>query len=77
MNDTQFESFDIESILKPTDNCTVLMNMYWIVKDEKVFRSLRTKVWQCNKFESVVKRVIESYPGCEVRFLEYAYVKKD
>lgn len=77
MNDKLFESFDIESILVPSDNDTVLMNMYWIVKDEKIFRSIKTKVWQCNKFESVVKNVIESYPGCEVRYIEYAYVHKD
>lgn len=77
MNEEIFDTYALEELLKPNNNSTVKMGFYWIVKDGNVFRHKITKVWQCNIHESVVKNVLDTYPGCEIKYLPYAYVPKD
>ena len=76
MNEKIFNSYDIEDLLIPSDNSTVKMQMYWLVKDGKVSQHKITKVWQCNKIKSIVEQISSSLPGTEVIFLPYAYIKE-
>ena len=76
MNDKIFDTYDIDTLLTPSDNSTVKMDMYWIVVDKKVFRHKITKVWQCNKNKSIVEGLAQSIPNPEVLLLPYAYTKE-
>lgn len=76
MNNLSFDAYDIEELLTPSENSTVHMDMYWIVKDEKVYRHKITNVWQCHKNKSFIDETAKNISGAEVRFLPYAYVPK-
>lgn len=76
MNNLSFDAYNMEELLKPSDNSTVKMDMYWIVKDGNVYRHKITKVWQCNKHKTVVDEIAKNIDGTEVVFLPYAYVPK-
>ncbi|EHU8780960.1 hypothetical protein N0S44_000190 [Escherichia coli] len=76
MNDKIFDTYNIDTLLTPSDNSTVKMDMYWIVVDKKVFRHKITKVWQCNKNKSIVEGLAQCIPNAEVLFLPYAYTKE-
>lgn len=76
MNEKVFNAYPMESLLAPTDNSTVKMNMYWLVKDGNVFQHKLTKVWQCNKNKGIVDLVAETVPGSSVMLLPYAYVRE-
>ncbi|GAB0881839.1 hypothetical protein [Escherichia phage BF17] len=76
MNERIFNSYDMEDLLIPSDNSTVKMQMYWLVKDGKVFQHKVTKVWQCNKNKSIVDALATAFPGVEVVFLPFAYIKE-
>ena len=76
MNDKIFDTYDIDTLLTPSDNSTVKMQMYWLVKDGKVFQHKVTKVWQCNKNKSIVEGLAQCIPNAEVLFLPYAYTKE-
>ncbi|UTS53436.1 hypothetical protein UES1_061 [Escherichia phage UE-S1] len=76
MNDKIFDTYNIDTLLTPSDNSTVKMDMYWIVVDKKVFRHKITKVWQCNKNKSIVEGLAQCIPNAEVLFFPYAYTKE-
>lgn len=76
MNKLTFDATPINELLVPSEGSTVKMNMYWIVKDGNVFRHKITKVWQCNKNESIVKMIANTVDGAEVVFMPYAYIKE-
>lgn len=77
MNEKQFDTYPLEKLLTPSNNSTVKMGLYWVVKDGNVFKHNLTNVWQCNMHKSIVKKMVDTYPGCELKYLPYAYVPKD
>lgn len=77
MPEKLFNTYDYENLLNPSNDSTVKMNMYWIVKNGKVFQHKITKVWQCNSNKIIVQCISNEFPGTEVVFMPYAYVPKE
>jgi hypothetical protein len=64
----------------PLDNLTrphegqVMADRWWIVDPEKGALVYKKFAPQCNRDEMIARRILDMYPGCVVRHIEFAYV---